>query len=373
MMPYLPFPAVLDPDLQRLTLWLAEHQPPPLQLLRAADPDGWKALRRHHLTPLLYYRLQQAGKLETLPAAAVQLLRNDYAAALKLWLSQEAETRRLLPELAAAGCEAILLKGADLRLRVYDDPVTRPMTDLDLLVPPDTVGALRELLDRQGYVLTADSANPRPGFRERYRVALHFQSPPPASLLLDLHWRLEGVAGYYRLPYGPLAAQAETRDWQGLPVRMLAPEHALLHLGLHSYDEGDTAGKLLDLALALQRLPLNWQRFTAEAARCRCQAPIFLVLSGLGDLLPGSVPRPVLEELAGYAPPATERLVLRHSRHPLARLFGPLVHQRRASAWAACLAAVLWPDAAYLLAVNHSPSRLAYLTASLKYLISGRG
>jgi hypothetical protein len=373
MIPYLPAPAVLNPHLQRLILWLVEEQPLPLPLLRTTDPEWWLELRRHHLLPLLYYRLQQAGRLAALPPAAAQLLRNDYAAALKLFLSQEAETRRLLAALAAAGFEVIFLKGADLRLRVYEDPVTRPMTDLDLLAPPESVGALRHLLDRQGYFLATDSVNPRPGFRERYRVGLHFQSPPPASLLVDLHWGLAGVAGYYRLLYGPLSDRAETRDWQGISVRVLSPEHTLLHLCLHNYDEGDTALKLLDLVLALHRLPLNWQVFTAEAVRCRCQAPVFLVLRGLGNLLPGAVPFPVLEELASYVPSGTERLVLRHSHHPLARLLGPLSHKRRLSDWVACLAAVLWPDAAYLQAVNGSPGRLAYLAASLQYLVSGRG
>jgi hypothetical protein len=363
----------LTADLKRLMLWLLERQPPPLSLFRTADPGWWSELRRHHLSPLLHARLLSAGLVEGVPEAVAQLLRHDYLAALQLFLGQERESRRLLAELGDAGVEAILLKGADLRLRLYADPATRPMADLDLLVAPASLETVREFLGIHGYTLSLDSVNPRPGFRERYRVGLHFQAPPPGSLMVDLHWGLEAVAGYYRLPFTRLAEQAHTLDWEGLPVRVLSPEHACMHLCLHNYDEGDVALRLLDLGLTLTRLPLNWPLLLTEAAQCRCQAPLFVMLRGLAELLPGAVPLQVLGELGTYVPRGVERLVLRHSHHPLARLLGPLSHQRRPSAWAVCLAALLWPDPAYLAAVSGSPSRLAYLGSSLNYLFSRRG
>jgi hypothetical protein len=362
----------LTADFKRLILWLLERQPAPLSLFRNTDPGWWTELRRHRLSPLLYARLLSAGLVEGVPKAVTQLLRHDYLGALQLFLGQERESRQLLTKLGDAGIEAILLKGADLRLRLYEDPATRPMTDLDLLVSPASLGAVRGFLGNLGYTLSRDSVNPRPGFRERYRVGLHFRSPPPASLMVDLHWGLEAVAGYYRLPYARLAPQAQTLDWEAIPLRVLSPEHTLLHLCLHFYDEGDIALQLLDLALALKRLPINWPGLLTEAARCRCQAPLCIVLRGLEELLPGSVPPQVLGELGTYVPWGPERLVLRHSHHPVARLLGPLHHQRRPSAWAYYLGAILWPDPAYLTAVSGSPSRLAYLSSSLPHLVSRR-
>ena len=210
MFPYIfafaSFPATLKP----LILWLLGRQPPPLHLLRTADPGWWTRLREHRLFPLLYYRLQQAGGLEVLPPETGEYLKQDYAASLSLLLRREAETRRRPGSEEFAGFEAILLKGADLRLRVYENPALRPMTDLDLLISPETLGAVRALLRDIGYTLLIDSVNPRPGFRERYRVGLHFLGPPPVSLMVDLHWELEAVASYYRLPFARLAPQAQT-------------------------------------------------------------------------------------------------------------------------------------------------------------------
>ena len=223
-------PPVIPPaDLKHIILWLLERQPAPLHLFRTADPEWWAELRRHRLSPLLYVRFMRAGLTRGLPPAAAQLLKHDYLATLQRYLVHGAASRQLYQTLGNAGIEAILLKGADLRLRLYEDPAARPMTDLDLLVSPESVGAVRGILASLGYTLSRDSINPRPGFRERYRVALHFQASVPASLMVDLHWGLEAVAGYYRLPFARLAPQARTLEWDGLPVRVLSPEHTLMH------------------------------------------------------------------------------------------------------------------------------------------------
>ena len=58
-------------------------------------------------------------------------LRNDYVLALQAALQEEEEIKELLRALTKAGITPILLKGADLRLRVYGDPAVRPMADLE--------------------------------------------------------------------------------------------------------------------------------------------------------------------------------------------------------------------------------------------------
>ena len=189
---------VLSAGLKPLIFWFLGMQPAPVHLLRTADPQWWEGLRRQRLAPLLYAHLLSAGLLDDLPKAVAEFLKHDYLAALQLFLGQEREARRLLARIGDAGINAILLKGADLRLRLYEDPVTRPMVDLDLLVSRESLKAVREVLGGLGYSLAPDSINRRPGFREHYRMYLNFQSPPPVSLRLDLHWELEAVAGYYR-------------------------------------------------------------------------------------------------------------------------------------------------------------------------------
>ena len=97
--------------------------------------------------------------------------------------------------------------------------------------------------------------------------------------MVDLHWCLEAVAGFYRLPYSRLREKALSWDYQGQQVKVLAPEHLLMHLCLHLYDELLDALRLVDLGLVLCRLPLNWNLFLDEVTRFRCQAPIAIMLS----------------------------------------------------------------------------------------------
>jgi hypothetical protein len=79
-------------------------------------------VRRGNLGPLAY----SLGLLEH---------RDDYAASLIVSLRRQAVLAEVLAALRAAGVRAALIKGCGLSGTIYPDPVTRPMLDLDLLVP----------------------------------------------------------------------------------------------------------------------------------------------------------------------------------------------------------------------------------------------
>jgi len=221
-----------------------------------------------------------------------------------------------------------------------------------------------------GYRLSPEFVDPRPGFRERFRRELHFNPPPGLSLLIDLHWRLEYVGGFHYLPFLQLQDLAVPRDYQGLPVKVLSPEHLLMHLALHAWDEFHGALQIIDFALVLQFLPLDWPRFLTEVDRCRCRAPVYLVLREVSRIFPGSVPVEVLQELAGYCPGWAETLVLRRPLGYFTRHFALLYHQRRLSDWVFYISSLLWPRPQYLAAVYGQPDRLKFLRQFLATLFS---
>jgi hypothetical protein len=317
-------------------------------------------MRRHRITPLVYMQIMRQAWQNTLPLPWLDLLKHDYCWCLQKSKQQEYEALPVLQALAGAGVEVILLKGADLRLRLYDDPAIRPMTDLDLLIPKAALTQARSALGRLGYGLSSDSFDPRPGFREHFRAGLHFKKPEQASLMVDLHWQIEAVANFYRLPYASLCRQARPLDYQGVPVKVLSPEHLLIHLCLHNYDELDQALQIVDLGLALQRLPLDWRLFLEEANRLGCQAPLYLMLGQLARLFPRKVPVEVLTVLGNYHPSFCEKIALNQRLNPLIRLFAPLYHHRRAGNWVSYFAALLWPHPDYLTAVYGQRARAAY-------------
>jgi hypothetical protein len=87
------------------------------------------------------------------------------------------------------------------------------------------------------------------------------------------------------------------------------------------------------------------------------QVPIFLMLNGLQQIFPETVPKTVLASLNRYRPSTLERLALSpifgKGSSPLVRLY----HLCRLSDWAA----IFWPHPDYLVAVLGKPDRAAYL------------
>jgi hypothetical protein len=323
-------------------------------------------MRRHHLSAIIFLQIMRQGWQNTLPHSWLEFLKDDYCFSLQNSLRQEHDALLVLQSLAAAGIEVILLKGADLRLRLYDDPAIRPMTDLDLLIPRAVLDKARSVLGRLAYRLSSDSLDPRPGFREHFRASLHFKKPEQVSLMVDLHWQIEAVANFYRLPYGNLHRQARPLDYQGIPVKVLSPEHLLIHLCLHNYDELNQALRIVDLGLALQRLPLDWRLFLAEADRLGCQAPLYLMLDQLARIFPQTVPAEVLTVLGNYHPSYFEKIALNQRLNPLVRLVAPLYHHRQAGDWVRYFAALLWPHPDYLIGVYGQRARGAYIRQVLE-------
>lgn len=172
-----------------------------LRTLDATCVEDWRALQ---LTPLLYRQLARRGWETQIAPPWWSTLRDDYVLALQTALQEEAEIKELLRALTKAGITPILLKGADLRLRVYGDPAVRPMADLDILVSPSQVDRSRWVFESMEFRLQAQCLDPVPGWRARFRNELHFDSPPGWLIMVDLHWQLDNIVRFYHLPYSHL-------------------------------------------------------------------------------------------------------------------------------------------------------------------------
>jgi hypothetical protein len=272
------------------------------------------ALRRHQLTPWLYHTTMQRQWATELPPPVLATLRHDYALSLRAALQQEREISGVIQALAAAGVETTVLKGAELRYRLYGDPGVRTISDLDLLVSPAALARAEGALAGLGYHLYGEHQLRAAAWQQVGSENIYVP-PPPLALLVDLHWETTSVFHYYRLPYEPLRQAALALDLYGAPVFVLAPEHTLIHLCLEACEDFPRLNLLLDLAVMLREAPVDWDRFLKAAAQFHCQRPVFLMLSLLSRFLPRQVPPPVMAALAEYRPTLIELAVL----HPRLR------------------------------------------------------
>ena len=220
-----------------------------------SSPGFLGTLGEHRLAPLLYQTITQFSREEVGEVPHLGALRWDYLARLTKYRAQEGAAQVFLKGLDDAGVEPLVLKGGDVRHRLYDDPVTRPMGDLDVLISPADLLKVRGLLKRWGYIIAPRDADRTPGFNARFLWEEAYRSP---GLVVDLHWEIRKMGAFYRLPNGPLRARALARDVDGTAMLVLCPEHLLMNLSLNALEELEEAGilKILDLHRASRVLPL---------------------------------------------------------------------------------------------------------------------
>jgi hypothetical protein len=350
-----------------------KHSAPPNaeNFLASMGPSTLEMLRHHRLSPLLYREVMRHGLENYLEPSIFANLRNDYFLNLRTAAREEAAILRVVQALMEAGIDIILLKGADLRIRIYGESSVRPMADLDMLISPEQVSRATLILEKLGFSLQSQCSDPRPGFRERFRNELHFAPATPGSLLIDLHWHLSGMDNFYVLPFQRLWEMAIPLSLEGQPLfKVLCPEHALIHLALHSLDELHGGLQIIDLCLALSNLPWQWPDLRREIVHFHCQMPVYLILRELAQIFPEIIPVPIIEELSGYQPSWAEKLVINRSLGYLTPHFAVLYRKRLLGDWLFYLSALLWPRTEYLIDVYGVPNRVHFIRQFLKTLLS---
>lgn len=169
--------------------------------------------------------------------------------------------------MAAAGTEAVALKGgADLLTPIHAEGC-RFSIDLDILVPADKLEAARRLMLNLGFVFTDDEG--------RYTDEKHIPSlvSQAHAAPVELHRRIVNGRWDQVLPASLVLETAQSSDIEGM--RVPPPWLRLLHVIAHANERGlpgrPEAPRLRDLA----EIDLIWARLTTAertAARARCEA-----------------------------------------------------------------------------------------------------
>lgn len=241
------------------------------QLVTLSDAD-WQSLcsiaKQHRIGPMLHHRIQALGISNAVFADARDQWAGAYRKAAFRYLSFRKTLACLNSILNAANIPFAALKGAWLSQYAYDNPVLRPLRDIDILVEPAAALAVYALLEKNGFVRRGDFPMPLDGAMD------HAKHLPPmryteTGIYLEVHTRLMDV-----LP-GPtvtgalddvplMLARSEYRD--GVPY--LSPTETLLHLIVHAaYDHQFNNGPLTfnDIAFLLESAAVDWPAFWAMA------------------------------------------------------------------------------------------------------------
>lgn len=335
----------------------------PEEALTHLDASSLKPLRYHRLTPWLYREVAWKGWESYITSPSLlHDLRRDYMLSLNIAARQSEMTLRLVQSFSERRIEVILLKGADLRQRLYGDPAARLMDDVDFLIDRKDLPQARSLLRSLGFHLSPEYADLTPGYWEILGDATHYQPSSEKEFLLDLHWEIGALLYFYRIPFAPLRKGAVPFSSHELSVYVLSPEDLIIYLCLNAQKDPSIPilSQFLDLLLALTGLPINWRTLTDRARSFQCQRPVFLILREVASRAPHLVPQETLEGLAAYRPSLAELMVL-HGRLRYLTLGIPSFYRHRSLRdWLKVVKATLWPEAEYLAGLSGRPDRLAY-------------
>jgi hypothetical protein len=110
----------------------------------------WRA-EIYRTVPLLWYHLARLGLSDRVPEHIAGYL--DHWTLLSAVRSRLVFTQlgRICEAFAASDVPFFLLKGTAIAPLCYPDPFVRPMLDMDIMIPPASVGRARQVMESLGY------------------------------------------------------------------------------------------------------------------------------------------------------------------------------------------------------------------------------
>ena len=203
--------------------------------------------------------LRQLGWLEGVdPAAAEKIL-----APLKILRQQarlwDLERDRVLALLGRLNIAPVVLKGGALREVAYQDPVERPVGDLDLLVEKGEMPRALQALTGGGYTA------PDPEMIRRFETD-HFHLPLTnrGGFEVELHWGLGQPSAPWQLdPAGMLARAVSVPSTRG-EMRVPTVEDMVVHLcSQNTEDDFSKLRRLVDIDRVTAVQPPDWDRIVS--------------------------------------------------------------------------------------------------------------
>lgn len=257
------------------------------------------------LLPLVYRNLKKLNVNDPLLGRLKGIYRQTWYQN-QVQLHEAAAVVRLFQ---AAGIDAMLLKGAPLTLRYYQDEGVRPMTDVDVLVPTAQRDAAINCLSQAGW---QSHWRPTSKLTEDYlRIKHSWNFTHPNGGEIDLHWHafIECLGTQADSDFW---AWAQPLEFFGVGAKILCPTDQLLHTCVHgmAFNKTPTVHWLAD-ALTIIRVAqpaVDWERLVNQAQQLRLSLILSAALGYLRLLLDAPVPAETLSQLAALPVSRLERL-----------------------------------------------------------------
>lgn len=227
--------------------------------------------------------------------------------------------REITGNLTAAGISPLILKGMHTGFRYFPEPAARPMSDIDLFIPMESMGEAQRIFSRLGYrpVLrtrspyACDWSLPSQPRRPRTLTFVHEDDPWSIDVLGSLDRRLPTGQ---RLKFANVLPCAEASDWCPGAHVMREPLLAL-YLATHLSQTllNVTVLRVLEFVLVIRRDggegTFDWNAFLRGAALIGGARFVYPALAFARQLAPDTISGEIMAEVASDVPKSLGRAI----------------------------------------------------------------
>jgi len=208
------------------------------------------------------------------------------------------EVKQILSVLAAKEIPVCLLKGAAYVVDGVDAGKGRVFSDVDILVPKESLEEVEILLVHNGWMCT----NFDPYDQKYYRTWMH-ELPPLKNMkrgtALDVHHTIIPPTACLKPDIEKIWEKVDkVEGLEGLYI--LGPHDLILHSAVHLFHDGELENGLRDLSdldLLMREFLVEegfWENLLARAVELNLQRPLFYALRYTNGILKTPVPDDIL-------------------------------------------------------------------------------
>ena len=274
--------------------------------------DEWDLLlriaRRTRLLGRLAAVMQERGEVETLPAGVQQQFTAAGVFVAQYQRVARWEINRILAALEGRDVPLVLLKGAAYILAGLPPARGRLLSDVDLLVPRESLENFEQTLLAHGW----ESIKLEEYDQRYYRTWMHELPPlrhPERFIEVDIHHTISPLTS--RLSPDPEKLLADSIALADSRLRILQPVDMVLHSAVHLFHDGELINglrDLVDLADLFQyfgRQPDFWGQLVDRARAQGLLRPLFYAMRYTNRLLAAELPEAAIAAAAEGAPADT--------------------------------------------------------------------
>jgi hypothetical protein len=258
--------------------------------------------RRADMLPRIEERCRTAGVWEQLPAQPRLHLESAAVVARRQHRELRWEVRLIADALASLQIPVALLKGAAYAMSGLAAARGRMMSDVDILVPHETLPEVESALMKRGWVSSAKT-----DYDDRYYRQWMHELPPMQHFhrqtVIDVHHAILPLTSRTHPSTARLLAEARPMPGDGR-LLVLSPLDMVLHSASHLFHEGELEQGfrgLVDIDCLLGEFGKQadfWNLLVPRAIELELSRPLFYALRYAKAILGTAIPGGVLEAVA---------------------------------------------------------------------------